>query len=223
MFHRRTSKNSDQFAEYNNPHLQNERNARRASIRSRSEEVNEEFLESTSFAAFRQIGRSPNHLQRYCWKVLCVILLIILSLQISKVIQTYREFNVSTTNREKHAEEDGIPFPSFTFCNMGKFFNPHTLLPNGTIERSAGKTDILRSWGMDPFASSYLKKFEKEIEKVWTNDRYQNDRKSKPLSAYNNTFSGYLDEWGYKIHNMTVLQLRFQNKNILQGGFAKMA
>ena len=146
----------------------------RASIRRRSAEASDIFLENTSFAVIRQIGSSSSSAQKNCWKVLCAILGGCLLYHIFEMIRGYQEYQSMTATREKHAERDGIPFPSFTFCNMGKFFNRHKKLANGKIHRSAGKADILRAWGMNP-RPNMLKKFQKRIQYAWTNDVYPKD------------------------------------------------
>ena len=102
----------------------------RASIRRRSAEASDIFLENTSFAVIRQIGSSSSSAQKNCWKVLCAILGGCLLYHIFEMIRGYQEYQSMTATREKHAERDGIPFPSFTFCNMGKFFNRHKKLAN---------------------------------------------------------------------------------------------
>ena len=141
--------------------------SKRDNARRKSSQINHDFVQSTSF----EVVRNWHLRQSLCWKILCGVLGLALIYQIFGVIATYLEYQSMTATREKHAERDGIPFPSFTFCNMGKFFNPHKKMPNGKVLRQAGKADILRAWGMNPHPS-FLRRFQTKIQNAWTNDSF---------------------------------------------------
>ena len=129
------------------------------------------------------------------------------------VVKTYKQYKVTTEHREIHSSERNLPFPAITFCNPGKMFNPYVHKPNATTtdERQMGLTDMLRSWAIDSNYDTYSGHYHEKVSEAWTSDRVFPDNKSYPLSFYNNSFSHFLDRWGYHADDLNILQLKYNN------------